>query len=126
MSQEHGRDDVTWDINANLSPYLHRFVKVVAAHTVGLCGLGQRAIGVLKNQPDNLKIKSAAVRQYNAGVSTKVVAGGAVAAGVAVTSDANGKAIAAGAGQAINGYAREAAALDGDIIEISLAAGGLA
>jgi hypothetical protein len=126
MSQEHGRDDVTWDITTDLSAYRNRFVKVTAAHTVGLCGLGQRAIGVLKNMPDNIKIKSAQVRQNNAGVSSKVVAGAAVAAGAKVTSDANGQAITAGAGQEINGIAREAAAVLGDVIEIIPVASGVA
>lgn len=126
MSQEHGRDDVTWDVVTDLSAARNCFVKVTAAHTVGLCGAAQRAIGVLKNQPDNVKIKSAQVRQLNAGVSSKVVAGGAIAAGAKVTSDAAGRAVTAAAGNEINGIAREAAAVLGDVIEISGVTGGVA
>jgi hypothetical protein len=123
MSQDHGRDDVTWDVATDLSTHQHKFVKVTAAHTVGLCGLGQRAIGVLKNMPDNNKIKTAQVRQLNAGVSSKVKAGAAIAAGANVTSDANGFAITAATGHEINGIAREAAAVINDIIEITPAFG---
>lgn len=126
MSQSHGRDDVTWDVATDLSTHQFKFVKVSAAHTVALCGLGERAIGVLQNMPDNAKIKSAQVRQLNAGVSTKVKAGAAVAAGAKVASDANGYCITAAAGHEILGVAREAAAVIGDIIEITPGASGLA
>jgi hypothetical protein len=126
MSQDHGRDDVTWDVATDLSTHQHKFVKVTAAHTVGLCGLGQRAIGVLKNMPDNNKIKTAQVRQANAGVSFKVRAAAAIPAGSNVTSDANGFAIVAGAGQEINGIAREAAAIANDVIECTSVTGGKA
>lgn len=125
MSQSHGRDDVTWDVAADLSTHQFKFVKVSAAHTIALCGLGQRAIGVLQNMPDNNKIKSAQVRQLNAGVSSKVKAGAAIAAGAKVASDANGYAITAIATYEVLGTAREAAAVIGDVIEITPGASGI-
>lgn len=55
--------------------------------------------------------------------SCLVEAGGTIAAGAAVATDAAGAAVAATTGNIVMGYAKEAA-VDGQIIEIELIAGG--
>lgn len=50
----------------------------------------------------------------------EVEAGAAFAAGAPITADANGKAVAAGAGEIAIGFAVEAALADGDIVTIHL------
>jgi hypothetical protein len=52
-----------------------------------------------------------------------VTAGGTIAAGAAVQTDAAGDALTAAAGDVILGYAREAG-VDGQIIEIEMIQGG--
>lgn len=124
MSQEHGRNDETFDADTSIvgTGFLNRFVKMTGAHTVGLCGLGQRAIGVLKNQPEGIG-RPAVVRKPGASVSSKIVAGGVIAAGAEITSDAVGRAITAGATNVVNGITEEAATAIGDVIETTLVNG---
>ena len=55
------------------------------------------------------------------GSQPEVEAGAAIAAGAPVTSDANGKAVAAAAGQIAIGFSVESADADGDIITIHYA-----
>lgn len=55
--------------------------------------------------------------------SVMVEAGGTIAAGAAVSTNASGEAIAATTGHIIMGYAKEAA-VDGQLIEIELITGG--
>lgn len=50
------------------------------------------------------------------GEQPEVEAGAAIAAGARLTSDANGKAVTAAAGEQCVGFATEAAAADGDVI----------
>ena len=74
--------------------------------------------------------KAAGVTQYAAATgdavagnvlgTTKVEAGGAIAVGGPIKSDASGKAIAQGGTGEILGYAIEAASADGKIIEMLL------
>jgi hypothetical protein len=52
-----------------------------------------------------------------------VTAGGTIAAGAAVQTDASGDALTAATGDVILGYAREAG-VDGQIIEIEMIQGG--
>ena len=52
-----------------------------------------------------------------------VTAGGTIAAGAAVQTDASGDALTAASGDVILGYAREAG-VDGQIIEIEMIQGG--
>ena len=55
--------------------------------------------------------------------SVMVTAGGTIAAGAAVQTDAAGDALTAASGDVVMGYAKEAA-VDGQIIEIELIQGG--
>lgn len=89
----------------------NRFVTFAGA----LCGAGAKALGVTQY--------AAAVGDAvaaNVLGTTKVEAGGAVGLGVAVKSDAAGKAIAQGGTGEILGYAMEAASGDGKVFEILL------
>jgi hypothetical protein len=67
--------------------------------------------GVLQNKPANLEAATVAVFG-----ETKIVAGGAITAGVMITTTASGRATAATSGQMVIGRALVAAASDGDVI----------
>lgn len=89
----------------------NRFVTFAGA----VCGAGAKALGVTQYAGAIGEAVAANVLG-----TTKVEAGGAVAVGGPVKSDASGKAIAqAGAGE-ILGYAMEAASGDGKVFEILL------
>ncbi len=73
-------------------------------------------LGVLQDKPE-----SGQAGTYRYQGTTKVVASGAIAIGERVTSDAAGKAVTTTTnGDVVVGTALEAAANDGDIIEIQL------
>ena len=93
-----------------------RFVELNASGLMAqVTTLGARAAGVLQNKP-NL---NEAAEVMLTGVS-KVVAGAAVAVGANLTSDAAGRAVTAGAGQAILGKAELAAGAAGEVISVRL------
>lgn len=103
------------------------------------CGAGEKALGVFELDTDSGQ--QAPVIVYGIAI---VEAGGAIAVGDAITSDANGKAVKADAAtvtitsatgdgdagtynitggvlaQAINGYALDAASAEGDLIRIRI------
>jgi len=89
----------------------NRFVTFAGA----VCGAGAKAFGVAQYPA----VAGDAVA-LNALGTTKVEAGGAIAVGGPIKSDANGKAIAQGGSGEILGYALEAASGDGKIIEMFL------
>lgn len=73
-------------------------------------------LGVLQDKPE-----SGQAGTYRYAGTTKVVASGAIAVGAEVTSDSAGKAVTTTTqGDTVKGIALEAAATDGDIIEIQL------
>lgn len=73
-------------------------------------------VGVLQNKPE-----SGQAATYRFGGTTKVVASAAIAIGAWVTSTAAGKAVTTTTdGDVVVGRALEAAAADGDIIEIQM------
>lgn len=80
-----------------------------------LCALNTKALGV--SELERATGRQASVITYGIAL---VEAGGAVAVGGAVTSDANGKAVDADVNP-VNGYALDAAAADGDTIRIKVA-----
>lgn len=105
--------------SADLSAKQYRFVKVSGALTVTACAATtDRMIGVLQNAP--LSGESAEV--MNSGVSF-VKAGGAIAAGAVVSTDANGDAVSITVGtdttRYIAGTALDAAD-SGDILPVLL------
>jgi hypothetical protein len=77
---------------ADLSAHQFKHVKFGAdAQTVILCGLGERAVGVLQNAPKLGEVAEVAI--YGAGAKVKCV--GVLAKGASFSSDANGFAITA-------------------------------
>lgn len=106
---------ITITLQAGADVTEKRFVKLTAADTCQTCGDGEQAVGVnvwttSQNRYCSVIISGTAI----------VVAGGAVSAGARVASDANGKAVAAAAGDYICGVAKTAASADGDEIEVIL------
>lgn len=87
------------------------------------CGLAtadtQVLLGVVQNVP--LAGEHATICPLG---RSKAIAGAAVTLGARITSNASGRAVAAGSGDAIIGYAIEAAAADGDVFEAFIAAIG--
>lgn len=82
-------------------------------------------IGVLQNKPEDGGTGGRTASVMLLGTS-RVVSGAAISEGVLVTADANGKAVAAGAGALATGLALEAASGADEIIEILLTPGGQA
>lgn len=78
----------------------------------GLCAAGAKAYGTVAADTE-----ADSVAPINVLGICLVTAGGAIAAGAEVQSDANGKAITKAAGVG-NGYAVDAATADGDVIRI--------
>ena len=89
----------------------NRFVTFAGA----VCGAGAKALGVAQ-----YAAASGDAVAVNVLGTTKVEAGGAIAVGGPIKSDASGKAIAQGGSGEILGYAIEAASGDGKIIEMLL------
>ena len=94
-----------------------RFVKFSASDNAlfALCGAGEQAIGI---GPGAAAVNEAIAIQLAPALAL-VEAGGTVAAGAKVTSDANGKAIAATFGTKVNGVAYTGGA-SGELITVKL------
>lgn len=119
MSQSVLDDEKTLTTGAaSLATSRYYFVK---QHTDGTAIIAAAAtdsiVGVLQNKPG---IGEAAIVRF--GGTSKVIAGGTIAVGAHVTSDAAGKAIATTtAGDVVKGvYLGTASAAAGDIIEIMM------
>lgn len=121
--------NISKNAGADLSAHQFKAVKLDSNGNVVLCGNGELGLGVLQNNPGNGQTATVRI----SGVS-KMVASGVIGAGVAIGSDANGKAKAAVAGRTntsdagsatdalIGSYAMglttEAATADGQIIGV--------
>lgn len=121
--------NITKVAGADLSTHQFKAVKLDTNGNVVLSGVGELAIGILQNKPANGQPATVRI----SGVS-KMIAGGAIGAGVAVASDANGKAKAAVAGRTNTsdagsttdallgshaiGLTTEAATADGHVISV--------
>lgn len=122
MSTELQGMDVTFKAAADLSALQFRIMKLSAANKVNkaTAAADKPLVGVLQDKPDAAD-KAATVR--TSGIS-KLVAGGTIAAGDLLTSDANGDAVAAapavGVNNGIVGYAIDAA-VDNDIFRAMIA-----
>lgn len=91
MALEAGLEEISYPANADLSGYQNRIVKTVTGGKVDLAAGSVDAItGILGNKPGSAGAAAAV------GISGKgrAIAGGVVAAGDLLTSDANGLAIA--------------------------------
>lgn len=99
----------------------HRFVKpsTTADMTIVRAGAGERAAGVLLNKPGS---GEGAEVQID-GIS-KVEAGAAIVRGASVMSDANGQAVLATSGNAIQGIALRSVSNANEILEVLLVRNG--
>lgn len=94
----------------------YEFVKITAAHTAGLAGAGEAAVGVLQNKP---QVTGQAATVGIFGVSV-VRSGAAVAVGAQIAADSAGRAVTATTGDYILGTAVEAAAGADELISVLL------
>lgn len=118
MAVMQSRDNRTFIAGEDLSSAQFKFVTLESDGQVDLAdSAGENAIGVC--------LAGAACNAVTVCVSGSVMvtAGGTIAAGAAVQTDAAGDALTAATGDVILGYAREAA-VDGQIIEIEMIQGG--
>ena len=113
------RDNRTFIAGEDLSAAQFKFVTLESDGQVDLAdAAGERAIGVcLVGGPAGAAVTVAMSGKVN------VIAGGTIAAGAAVQTDANGDALTAATGDYVMGYALEAG-VDGQIIAIELIQGG--
>lgn len=86
MASENQHFDETLTAGADLSTHQYKFVKLSAARTAVICAAAtDKPIGVLQNKPTSGT--AATVRVFG---ETKVIAGGTIAAGDSIGTDANG------------------------------------
>lgn len=113
-----------------------RFVKISGNKTaqgdysIAPCGAGQQAFGVAEaDSAATTQPSSSVERRVNVvrpGAIARVLAGADLAAGVAVASDATGKAVAATTGDRVLGYTCTAADVDAnEYAEVDLQFGGI-
>ena len=119
MAVMQSRDTRTLIAGEDLSSAQFKFVTLEADSQVDLAdAAGERALGVLLNQPTAGKAATVAMTG-----KVMVEAGAAVTAGDEIQTDANGDAITAATGDVVMGYALEDA-VDGQIFAIELIQGG--
>jgi len=119
MAVMQTRDTRTFEAGEDLSSAQFKFVTLESDGKVDLAdAAGERAIGVLLNDP-------AAGESATVAISGKVMvtSGGTIAAGAQIQTDASGDALTAAAGDVVLGYALESA-VDGQVMAIELIQGG--
>ena len=117
MAVMQSRDNRTFIAGEDLSSAQFKFVTLESDGQVDLAdSAGENAIGVCI-------VGGTAGNAVTVSGSVMVTAGGSIAAGAAVQTDASGDALTAATGDVILGYAREAG-VDGQIIEIEMIQGG--
>ena len=104
---------------ASFASNQYRFAKLDSNGKVIVGTAGASSIGVVQNKPAS----GEAAEIMLDGVS-KVVAGGAISAGVSITSDSTGRAVTVGGSDSISGYALTAAQGAGELIPVLLAVTG--
>lgn len=107
--------------NADYTGSQFRFVNVNSSGKAVAPSAGGRVIGVRQNKPTT----DEAATIVNSGISM-VEAGGAITKGGAVTCDANGKAVAATAGDVVHGVALTTAGADAEFLAVLLGSTSLA
>lgn len=119
MAVMQSRDTRTFIAGEDLSSAQFKFVTLESDGQIDLAdAAGENCLGVLINDP-------AAAEAATVVMSGKVMvtAGGTIAAGAAVATNASGAAVTASAGNIVMGYATEAA-VNGQVIAIELIQGG--
>lgn len=103
---------------ADLSALQYHVVRVVSNNAVNIASQNSvmRAVGVLQDTPN------AVGRAARVGIEGEsfVIAGASYAAGVPISHNASGRAIAATSGLCVIGYSLESAGADGDMVRILL------
>ena len=123
MSQSSPGFVYTFVTGADLSAHRNKFLKVTADYTVNLAtDEADAVLGVQDDIPFAAAGAQVAVRMSH---TAEVIAGAAVTAGAKVTCDAQGRAVAAAAGENYHGIALEAATAAGDLIEVFLVKGAV-
>jgi hypothetical protein len=119
MAVMQSRDNRTFIAGEDLSTAQFKFVTLESGGTVDLAdSAGENALGVCLAGAAAGKAVTVCVSG-----SVMVEAGGTIAAGVQVQTDATGKAALAATGDIVLGYTREAG-VAGQIIEIEMIQGG--
>lgn len=108
----------TYLAGADLSAAQFRFVEFTSGNVTRCNAAGERALGVLQNNP-----KSGAAADVVLTGITKVVASAAIAQGALITTTNDGKAVTAASGNTVNGRALEAATADGQLITAQIFTG---
>jgi hypothetical protein len=118
MARENSLKVVTLVAGEDLSTFQFAFVKVgTASNEVVSCGAGELGIGVLLNKP--LTGQACEVALIGGGGIYKVKAAGALATpGTRLSSDADGKAEAAGAGDYVMGVQLSIAGAEDELVEV--------
>lgn len=108
---------------ADLAASQYRFIKSNGAGKVTPATVaGEAVLGVLQNDPIADEAATIAID----GSITKIVAGGVVGVDAQITTDNQGRAVAAATGNLIHGIAQNAAGGAGEIISVLLKPGAAA
>jgi hypothetical protein len=99
-----------------------RFVVMTGDYTVGVAGAGARAVGVNLDTADAAG-RGILIAGIGSGVSVKIEAGAAFAAGSLLTPDATGRAVVAAGGSPYSARALQAPSGAGSLIECELESG---
>jgi hypothetical protein len=119
MAVQESRDTRTFIAGEDLSSSQFKFVTLESDGQVDLAdSAGENCMGVVINDPASGSEATVVV-----GGKTVVTAGGTIAAGASVATDASGDAVTASTGNIVMGYALEAG-VDGQVIAIELIQGG--
>ena len=105
---------------ADLRSHQYRFMVLNSSGRAAVPGAGNRVFGVLQNAPNS----GEAATIMEEGIS-KVVASAAIAAGAAVATTNDGRAVTAATGNNVAGQAQTAAGGAGEIIAVQIQVGGI-
>ena len=119
MAVQESRETRTFIAGEDLSSSQFKFVTLESDGQVDLAdSAGENCMGVVINDPASGGEATVVVSG-----KTVVTAGGTIAAGSSVATDASGDAVTASTGNIVMGYALEAG-VDGQVIAIELIQGG--
>ena len=119
MAVQESRDTRTFIAGEDLSSSQFKFVTLESDGQVDLAdSAGENCIGVVINDPASGGEATVVVSG-----KTVVTAGGTIAAGASIATDASGDAVTASTGNIVMGYALEAG-VDGQVIAVELIQGG--
>jgi len=119
MAVQESRETRTFIAGEDLSSSQFKFVTLESDGQIDLAdSAGENCMGVVVNDPTSGSEATVVV-----GGKTVVTAGGTIAAGASVATDASGDAVTASTGNIVMGYALEAG-VDGQVIAIEVIQGG--